>query len=614
MKQLLTIIQIIAALYFLFSPQPVYGQGNDDLLVESPDISAFPVVSVRVKPQTISAFGSEAWSADQVTVIENGQKRSLVSLEQHITGINFSVAINGSRELDLRDAAGVSPYQKLAGTLSDWAQDRRSKNQDAWSIFTDEGSIILNSSDPITWANHLDSYQPDFRLMQSTLTSLEQAIRNAQDRVVPFGVDHVVLFITTAPFSEQIVEINNLAEAAHSAGVRVNVWMVDDPFYLTHARGLSLVNLVERTGGRFFHYFEGAELPNPEAYVENQGVFYTLKYESGIRESGTFPLAVNVELADGEVYGQSQPFYLDLQPPKPILIDPPASLVRLENADLNDKLVAEPSSDKYTVEIMIVFPDGQVREIVASRLFINGELENEQRNAPFETLTWNIGLIEESGIYTIQVLVEDELGLSDQTIITPVEVTIQQPAPLTELSVVQTGWTIILIIFAAALILFLVWLIYRFWQGNGGNLVRSYLARVKTKPPEISVIDPVLDQKIQASLLPLGLYDPLVADGVVQITRKKVKLGNDPRKADLVIDQPGLSGLQVSIQINHGQFWISDLGSENGTWLNGTLVGTKPVKVKPGDLIHFGATGYRFTTIDPTSPPEPAVSTYESIL
>ena len=64
-------------------------------------------------------------------------------------------------------------------------------------------------------------------------------------------------------------------------------------------------------------------------------------------------------------------------------------------------------------------------------------------------------------------------------------------------------------------------------------------------------------------------------------------LGRDPG-CDLVLDAPGVSRRHARLRESDGRFAIEDLGSTNGTRVNGAAV-RHPVRLAPGDRIELGA-------------------------
>ena len=61
----------------------------------------------------------------------------------------------------------------------------------------------------------------------------------------------------------------------------------------------------------------------------------------------------------------------------------------------------------------------------------------------------------------------------------------------------------------------------------------------------------------------------------------------------LVVDDPHTSAEHAELRFERGQWWLRDLGSSNGTTLNGEAVRTV-VGVRPGDVIQCGRVRFRF--------------------
>ena len=71
-----------------------------------------------------------------------------------------------------------------------------------------------------------------------------------------------------------------------------------------------------------------------------------------------------------------------------------------------------------------------------------------------------------------------------------------------------------------------------------------------------------------------------------------VTVGRAPDN-DVVVGDPATSGRHGRIEVRAGAFWISDLGSTNGTLVNGEPVIEK--QLNHGDLIAIGQNIIRFT-------------------
>ncbi len=66
------------------------------------------------------------------------------------------------------------------------------------------------------------------------------------------------------------------------------------------------------------------------------------------------------------------------------------------------------------------------------------------------------------------------------------------------------------------------------------------------------------------------------------------------RKCDIVINDKYLSGKHLRVFKVAGKFYIEDLGSTNGTFLNGSALGEKAVELLDGDKISFGRSNFLF--------------------
>ena len=59
---------------------------------------------------------------------------------------------------------------------------------------------------------------------------------------------------------------------------------------------------------------------------------------------------------------------------------------------------------------------------------------------------------------------------------------------------------------------------------------------------------------------------------------------------DIVLDQPGVSRQHAVIRGDPEGYWLADLGSRNGTYVNGENVGVEPRRLSNFDRIELGGT------------------------
>ena len=87
------------------------------------------------------------------------------------------------------------------------------------------------------------------------------------------------------------------------------------------------------------------------------------------------------------------------------------------------------------------------------------------------------------------------------------------------------------------------------------------------------------------------------------ITTSELSFGSDAAASVLTVQDPAIEGQHTRIwRDDQGKFWVSDMGTVAGTWLNYAPVSTSGSQLEHGDLLHVAKRGYRFTFNRPTRP------------
>lgn len=121
------------------------------------------------------------------------------------------------------------------------------------------------------------------------------------------------------------------------------------------------------------------------------------------------------------------------------------------------------------------------------------------------------------------------------------------------------------LILTGILFLFLAWVIYTLWRDLSSTLTQVHARQV----PYISLRPLVGDQVIEKGLsVPEGL------------------LGRDPT-CEITFSEDTVSGRHARLRFHHKQWWIEDMVSTNGTFLNDEPVLTPTVLVS-GDELRLG--------------------------
>ncbi len=69
------------------------------------------------------------------------------------------------------------------------------------------------------------------------------------------------------------------------------------------------------------------------------------------------------------------------------------------------------------------------------------------------------------------------------------------------------------------------------------------------------------------------------------------------KKCDLFIKDPFMSKENTLIYLQEGKFCVKDMGSTNGTFINGKKLLEKPARIKDGDKLKIGSVEFMF--VDP---------------
>jgi phosphoserine phosphatase RsbU/P len=89
------------------------------------------------------------------------------------------------------------------------------------------------------------------------------------------------------------------------------------------------------------------------------------------------------------------------------------------------------------------------------------------------------------------------------------------------------------------------------------------------------------------------------SDSVAELSRPRITIGRSARN-DLCLEDPFASRLHAEVRKKGDSFWLSDLGSANGTLLNDVRM-TAPALLRDGDVIRIGETEIEFNDRADTS-------------
>ncbi|MHB1986505.1 MAG: FHA domain-containing protein [Acidimicrobiales bacterium] len=117
---------------------------------------------------------------------------------------------------------------------------------------------------------------------------------------------------------------------------------------------------------------------------------------------------------------------------------------------------------------------------------------------------------------------------------------------------------------------------------------RSRVERVPLSPPAGIGSDQLVPLKLK-------VVDPPQRRGRVFDLGDEVTLGRSPGCAVPLEDDTFTSSVHARVFHRAGEFWLEDLGSTNGTWLNEEKVAESPVRLQRGDRMKVGSTTLEVT-------------------
>ena len=139
------------------------------------------------------------------------------------------------------------------------------------------------------------------------------------------------------------------------------------------------------------------------------------------------------------------------------------------------------------------------------------------------------------------------------------------------------GWAFLALrlALAAALYLFLAWAFWQIWRD----------LQPAAAPAQTSPATPVWLRLLDAS----GV-------AVWQAQAGEAVIGRDPA-CEVCMDENTLSARHARLQFRHGHWWLDDLNSRNGTFLNEARV-TEGQVVVPGDRLRCGTVIFQIDLVE----------------
>ncbi len=572
---------------------------------------AYPTLQINFWPFDQEGKLFTKLAAADVHLMENDREVKIDSLELLQPGTHFVIAVNESRTL-ANSYSGTTRMDRMKAVWLTWAQAQSITTLDDLSLVTNAGVAQNQLSKPSDWVQALTDYQPDLKGSQASLTSFSQAINLLSSLPSTDQKSRAILYITAMPSESDLATLKDQANLAAQSRIRLFIWLVGPQSYSTETGATILEQAAALTGGEFFLFSGAEDLPELSTYLEPYNYEYRLTYTTQIQASSQNSLSIKVDNKEYNAESDNVNFSLTVGAPNPIFLSPPSALT-LNWVRSEDKTSWQLTPSSLTLKYLVEFQDGHPRKLTAVRLFADDKLVEEDLSAPFDELTWDLSKISESGKHTLQLYVEDQVGLTAKTIEWPVQITVT-PKPQTTLEKIIERIGLTNLVITGFLILAALVMIF--------GLRKLLLKGPHSFTPKKKIEKDPLKQKVEiaeseyvmkaADNEPVGwpklpgggkAQARLVAIGSgtsIALPDADTLLGSDAKQCDVVLSGPTIASVHAYIFCDASKhFYIADKGSTAGTWLNYAPVSSHGTRLQHGDLVNIGALKFRFEVLTP---------------
>ncbi|MDO9301189.1 MAG: FHA domain-containing protein [Anaerolineales bacterium] len=601
------------------------------------DVTSFPTISAFLDVFDSNGIFASGLKPEAVSVIEDGQPLPVDSLNEIAVPLQLVVAVNQGEPLDVRDPTNFSRFQRVSQVLAQWAQSRPADLPDDYSLVSQAGPVI-NHASAADFVVGLNGFQPDFRAAVPNLQSLSIAIDTVSAQTTRLGMKRAILFITPHTEDGNIVSaLEPYIQRALENNIYVFVWLVDSQTTFSATSAAAFNNLALQTGGSMFTYSGLERFPDPEAYFSGLRRVFTLSYTSRLKTAGEHTLSVNVNLASGAVASADQKLSVDIQPPNAFPLTTSLQITRRapEDDPFNTEILLPATQE---IEIITEFPDGHVRPLTRTTLYVDGAIMDENTVEPFNLFTWDLSKYTSSGEHQIMVEVVDSLGLSKSSMAVPVVVTVIQPpngisallakyrTPITFGAIILAGLVLFMILLSGRLRIPSIRAAQEARRADADPLRQSVQTATESATTPLAATSASKTQRratlskkaaadtrsrkdAAASLIRINAEGQVLPVTPIALIEQEIIFGTDPAQCTQIMDDPSISPVHTRLrQTEDGGFLLLDNGSIAGTWVNYEPIPREGYRLAHGDMVNFGQLIYRFTLRVPPVTSKPKIT------
>ncbi len=602
----------------LLVSSPAQAQTAARVFLLPPDLSRFPTVTVFMDASAADGAFLSGLGPSGITLLEDDQAVEVTQLLEERPGVEVLVAVNPAPAMAIRDSRGTPRFEHIQASLQAWADIGAGSTAETYTFIANGIQPVDGLESRQALAAEAVKYRPDFKRSVPGLDSLAQAVDLALTPPSAPGTDRLILYITPPPEGEQLAALQSLRERAGQSGARICVWMVGSTKLFDSPGARELASLAESSGGQFIPYSGVEDLPTIDPALEGLGRIYSLQYTSALRSGKDHTLTAEIDL-DGEILrSDAQNFDYDILPPNPMFISPPSSIERTAPRESENPL-NELTPRSITLQTMVEFPDGRIRALNYARLYVDGLMASELKEAPFDQFPWDISGYTTSGTHKLRLEVEDAYGLVSSSLETPVDVAVVIPqlSMWEQVTRPKTLASLGAFILAGIILGLVLFFAGRRRSGvEGRRADRDPLTQPVPGQKDGRSRDNSLPWKRGTSvpgavLVPLGENNiPVDSSTALPLIGSEITFGRDPSLAAFVLDSPTVDNLHARMHCTGGVYVLADNSSVAGTWVNYAPISREGLRLEHGDIIHFGRLAFRFLLNQPGQTRQPTVRAY----
>ncbi len=576
---------------------PASAQSGLQARLSPPDTQAFPEIITYLTLRTADGQPAPAITTDNLQLLEDDQPVPEFSLESISPGLQLAVAVNAAPEFAIRNSQGLMRFDFLRQALLNWGKQRAAAD-DLSLVYP--GGELAHAPQPSLWLERLQSSLPDPRDSTPDYQILGQALDLAADPPPRQGMGRAVLFITPLPEAGIVNGLQSLAARASQQDVSLFFWVVTSAQNFDLPQSRQLRALAESTGGQVFFFSGNETIPDLETWFAPLRKVYRIRYASRIRGGEEHLLQAVISLPEGgEITAAAPAFRYVVLPPNPIFIEPPLEIRRAAPTPPQAGALQTLSPAAQPLKILVDFPDGHPRDITLARLYVDGELVDENTATPYTAFTWDLRPYTAAGEHRLQVEVVDTLGLSGRSAEHFVTVAVDLPAPALS-SRVRTLFSLLGLFLLGLLTLAGLW--YRLVSDVtllNREKARRRPVRKTTPPRKSGAAQWRLPWRApRGGSVYLGQLIPLQQNGhraaPIRLVSEEVIIGSERGQAAVVMQHPSIAPAHARLTFSPQEgFRLYDLDSPAGTWCNYLPVPPQGTPLRHGDIIHIGARAYR---------------------